>query len=202
MAGLDCEADDFFEDVDDGTITICYEYVDELWKSKHAKTTTIGVAPLDTVIGPLFDTSLHEFAHALFSILKLPLFGGEENAADALAAYMYLHLGATEARRLIMGTGYAYTTEAKHSKPPELKEFADEHSTPAQRAYNVVCIAYGADSKLFGDFVKDGYLPKERAEFCEYEYEQVQYAFEKLVQPHIDISLAKKILDNTWLPDK
>ena len=42
--------------------------------------------------------------------------------------------------------------------------FVDEHGTPAQRLYNLLCIAYGSDKELFADVVEKGYLPKERAE--------------------------------------
>ena len=199
MAGCDGEADAFYGD---DAITICYEYIDELWKNMPAETTAAGIAPIDTVIGPLFDTSLHEFAHALFDMLNVPVLGREEDAADQVAAYIYLHFGKAEARRLIMGTAYAYKTEAERAAaPPSLKEFADAHGTPAQRAYNVLCIAYGADPKLFGDFVTKGYLPKKRAEACDDEYEQVADAFETLISPHIDRALAKKILDKSWLPE-
>ena len=75
------------------------------------------------------------------------------------------------------------------------------HGTPAQRAYNLLCIAYGADAKLFGDFVTKGYLPKKRAEGCGDEYHQVSHAFETLIGPHIDRALAKKIFDRSWLAE-
>jgi hypothetical protein len=75
------------------------------------------------------------------------------------------------------------------------------NSTPAQRAYNVMCIAYGADSKVFGDFVEYGLLPSERAEFCHEEYEQVQHAYQTLVVPHIDQDLDKENSDRFWLPE-
>jgi Putative metallopeptidase len=67
LAGCDGEADAFYGD---DAITICYEYIHELWKNMPAETTAAGIAPMDTVIGPLFDTSLHEFAHALFDMHK------------------------------------------------------------------------------------------------------------------------------------
>jgi len=212
LAGCDGEADAFYGD---DQITLCYEYVDQLWKNMPEQTTPGGVAPMDTVFGPLFDTSLHEFAHALFDMLKLPVLGREEDAADQVAAYIYLQLGAAESRRLITGTVHAYATEAlkgelpssleevaeviKAERPTSLEEFAGEHGTPAQRAYNVMCLAYGADRKLFCDIVEKGYLPSERAEFCHEEYEQVQDAFEALVGPHIDQDRAREIFDRTWL---
>jgi len=199
LAGCDGEADAFYGD---DKITLCYEYVDELWKHMPAETTAAGVMPMDTVIGPLFDTTLHEFGHALFDMLHIPTFGREEDAADQVAAYIILQLGKEEARRLMMATAYAYMSEVERKKtPPSLKEFADEHGTPAQRAFNTLCIAYGADPKLFEDVVTKGYLPKKRADACEDEYQQVAHAFETLIGPHIDRRAAKNILDKNWLPD-
>jgi hypothetical protein len=156
--------------------------------------------PIDTVVGPFFDTCLHEFAHALFDMLDMPVLGREEDAADQVAAYIYLQLGSAEARRLITGTAYAYIAESG-AAPLSLKQFADDHGPPAQRAYNLLCIAYGADSTLFGDFVTKGYLPKKRAEGCNNEYGQVADAFETLISPHIDTARAKKVLDRSWLPE-
>ena len=188
----------------DDTITMCYEYIDKLFKNMPAKTTPAGIAPIDTVIGPFFDTSLHEFAHALFDMLDLPVLGREEDAADQVAAYIYLQLGKEEARRLITGTAYAHFTDAKSDDAARTvkefsEDFAEEHGTPEQRAYNVLCIAYGANPELFGDVVAKGYLPEERADSCAEEYEQVQDAYETLVGPHIDHDLEDKILDRTWL---
>lgn len=70
--------------------------------------------------------------------------------------------------------------------------FSDEHSTPAQRTYNVLCIAYGADKKLFADVVERDLLPKKRAESCDMEYEDLTFAMTKLIAPHIDKAAARK----------
>ena len=160
-----------------------------------------GVAPIDTVVGPMFDTSLHEAAHAVFDMLRIPILGREEDAADQVAAYIYLQFGKADALRLVGGTVFAYRTEAESATAPlALTHFSGEHSLPAQRAYNILCLAYGADPKSFGDFVTKGYLPAKRADACQNEYEQVQDAFEKLIGPHIDRRLARKVLDKSWLP--
>ena len=81
-----------------------------------------------------------------------------------------------------------------------MQDFADEHGTPAQRFYNLLCVAYGADPKFSEYLVTKGYLPKDRAEGCEDEYEQVAFAYQTLIGPHIDQRLAKKVLDKNWLP--
>jgi hypothetical protein len=167
-----------------------------------SETTMDGVAPVDALVGPLLDTCLHEFAHAIFEMLRVPVLGREEDAADQLSAYVILSLGKAEARRLIGGVSYAHKTEADAATAPlAMTQFADAHGTPAQRFYNVLCIAFGADAQLFGDFVEKGHLPKERAEDCKDEYQQVANAYEKLIGPYVDHGLAKEVFDKTWLPD-
>ena len=169
-------------------------------------------------------------------MLKVPVLGGEEDAADQVSAYLMLQFGKAEARRLILGTAHAYRSEfqsataiialiivglvliavgalfrtlrwwimgsgatlamsaavyfALTSHYVTRQQHADEHGTPAQRFYNLLCIAYGADAQLFADLVQKGYLPKERAEGCAEEYQQVVYAFQMLIGPHIDQSLS------------
>jgi hypothetical protein len=197
LTECDGEADAFYEDA---SITICYEYIAMLVKNMPQEVTTSGIAPIDTIIGPMFEVSLHEFAHALFDMLELPVFGREEDAADQVAAYTLLQFGGTEARRLIAGTAYAYKMDEKNIDTcRSMEDYADEHGTPAQRFFNVLCIAYGADKKLFSEIVSGGYLPKSRAEFCEEEYEQVQDAVDLLIIPHVDLDLADKMMDRAWL---
>lgn len=187
---------------DDGTITLCYEYIEDVWRTAPTEATPAGVSPVDALVAPVFDTTLHEFGHAIFEILQIPVFGREEDGADQVAAYIALQLGKDQARRQIAGVAYAYMTEAKAEAKttPKLERFANEHGTPAQRFYNVLCVAYGADPKLFGDLVEKGYLPKDRSEGCEAEYQQAAFAFQKLLGPHIDRRLAKKVLNKSWLP--
>ena len=202
MAGCDGEPE---AEYGDGEILICYEFVEMLIENMPEETTPAGVEPVDTVVGPFFDTVLHEFSHALFDMFYTPMFGREEDAADQLAAYLYLQLGEEEARRLIQGTVYNYLVVETHDEdsPQTVDEFiedsAETHSLPAQRAYNLLCMAYGANPKLFGDVVTKGYLPEHRVEFCIEEYEQVHQAYVDLIKPHVDSELAKEIFDKSWL---
>jgi hypothetical protein len=101
-----------------------------------------------------------------------------------------------------MGTVYTYLMEVKSTDSPSMAEFADEHSTPEQRAFNLVCMAYGADPVLFADLPALTGLPQERADNCEDEYELISLAYQGLIGPHVDPDLAKKLLDKTWLPEK
>jgi hypothetical protein len=119
--------------------------------------------------------------------------GREEDAADQISAFIMLQLEKEEAKRLIAGAAYYYRkdVEADIISVP-LKQFSDEHGHPAQRFYNLLCIAYGSDTKLFAEIVSWGFLPKERADGCEAEYEQIAHALEKLMAPHVNPALHKK----------
>lgn len=200
VAGCDGDANAWY-DPDDRMITFCYEYVEEARKFAPKKTTPAGISPDDAVIGPVVETFLHEGAHALFAVFEIPILGREEDAADQVAAYTLLQLGDDVARRMIGGVAHNLSVEAKQSRPNR-KAFANEHGLPAQRFYNLVCIAYGANPQLFADVVEKGYLPKERAEGCEDEYKQVAYAVSTLLGPHMEKAVAAEMKARlkTWKP--
>jgi hypothetical protein len=187
---------------DHGAISICYEYVDEILQGLPKETATEGLTREDAAIGQLFFLFAHEMGHASFEVFKAPILGDEENAADHFAGYIMLQFGRDQARGLITGAAYTYN---KYVQNPQvtapLVAFSDIHAAPAQRFYNLVCLAYGADAELFADVVDKGYLPKSRAKNCKREYEHVAMAFRDLIVPHLDEQLAKQVLDKTWLPD-
>jgi hypothetical protein len=136
---------------------------------------------------------LHETGHAVFEILEIPVLGRQEDAADQFSAYLMLKLGGDEARRMILGAAYQYKRELPITKVAlPVRTFADDHSLPAQRLFALLCIAYGADKKVFADIVKNDLLPKERADGCAIEYADLDFAMTKLIRPHIDTALAKK----------
>ena len=185
----------------DDAVTVCYEYMDDIWSNAPKATTSAGVTPIDAVLGPLYDVVLHETAHALFDLLKVPVFGREEDAADQVAAHLMLQFGGVEARRLILGTAYTYRSDFNSAAPIASTDFSDDHGTPMQRFYNLLCMAYGADAELFADLVQKKYLPKARADGCDEEYEQVVFAFEKLIGPHFDQTAANRVVKQKLLPD-
>ena len=103
------------------------------------------------------------------------------------STFIMLQFDKPDARRLILGNAYQYKGDIRSPVVVQsMRKFSDVHGTPSQRYYNVLCLAYGADPVLFGDFVTSGKLPKDRAEGCEFEYQQVANAFERLVVPNLD----------------
>src|SRR6188472_2677642 len=72
--GCDGESNAWYEN---DAITLCYEYIEEISRNAPTETTPGGVTPVDALVAPVFDTVLHEFGHAIFEILKIPVFGRE-----------------------------------------------------------------------------------------------------------------------------
>ncbi|PSC05382.1 hypothetical protein SLNSH_09300 [Alsobacter soli] len=175
-------------DPDEATVSICYEYLAYIQELSHDIPPVglkEGLTPSNYVVGPFYEVVLHELAHAIFDLKKVPVLGREEDAADQVATFVLLHIGKNETRRVIASLAVMYAKEAQDEKPG-LKQFADEHGLPAQRFFNLLCMSYGADPKTFGDLVDRKYLPSERAGSCSDEYKQVRYAVQKLIAPGLD----------------
>jgi hypothetical protein len=186
-------------------VSVCYEYLNEIYQAMPKEATPGGITPHDAVLGQTFYVFGHEMGHAIFDVLKVPIIGDAENGADHFSAYMMLQFGKARAKDLITGAAYTYKKYLRNpyvSAP--LAAFSDIHDAPAQRFYNMLCLAYGADPVLFAEFVEKDtveYLPKGRARNCKREYEQVTFAFNKSMRPHLDELLETQVLDRTWLPD-
>ena len=186
-------------------VSVCYEYLHEIYQTAPTEMTPGGITHADAVCGQTFFVFGHEMGHAMFDVLNVPIFGEAENAADHFSTYMMLQFGRDQAKGLITGAAYSYKkyVQGSYVSAP-LAAFSDVHAAPAQRFYNMLCLAYGADPVLFAEFVeKDSieYLPQSRALNCKVEYEQVTSAFNASIRPHLDERLEKEMLDKTWLPD-
>jgi putative metallopeptidase DUF4344 len=187
------------------TLSICYEYLVEIWNVMPKDSAAAMVTASDAVIGQLFFALAHEFGHAVFDIFDIPVFGREEDAADQFATYIMLQFGEDRAHRLITGAAFSYREFIKnHKQKPNvsvpLLTFSSDHGPPEQRFYNLLCLAYGYDAKVF-EKVANEYLPKSRARNCRYEYVILRYAFKQLVVPHLNMDLAKVVMDTKWLDD-
>ena len=191
LAGCDGD-DNAWYDTDELTVTVCYEYLDAVRKKAPKTTTPEGVTPEGAWRGPLYEVFLHETGHALFDQLHLPILGREEDAADQLAAVLLLHQGRQAARDTVLGVAWMYSRDAK-AESVDRKRLANVHGLSAQRFYNLLCIAYGAEPALFADLVEKKYLPEGRAETCEDEYTQVAFALRTLMGPYVDAARRDKI---------
>src|SRR5215831_18764255 len=87
-------------------VIVCYEYLNEIYQTMPKETTPGGITPHDAVLGQTFYVFGHEMGHAMFDVLRVPIFGDAENAADHFSAYMMLQFGKDQAKGLITGAAY------------------------------------------------------------------------------------------------
>ena len=181
-------------DDDTHTVTVCYEYVQDIVDHAPKETTPEGVTREDAILGPVHEVFVHEFAHMLFDQYKVPLFGPEEDAADAVAAYSMMQFGPKFAHAAIDGLADMYARKAKaQEKNFEKEDLAEEHPLEQTRLYTLLCYAYGGDPKTFADVVTKGYLPKWRAKDCHDDYERIKYAADTLIRPHRDMAKSNQV---------
>ena len=195
----------FFREDDVPTIRICYEFVHQVYEMMPKTTTAEGISPREALVGQLLFAVAHEFGHAAFDIYNVPVFGRQEDAADQFATYYLLQFGGERAQRLIFGAAYAYheyikkvNDKVKVTLP--VAAFSSDHGAPEERFYNLVCIAYGYDPKIFAAVVEKDYLPDARAKVCKYEYSNLKYAVQTLITPHVDEAQCQKVYATTVFP--
>ena len=185
-----CGESNAWYDPETHVLTFCYELVGDFIKMAE-KSGHYGLTPDQAVTGPFLFIVLHETAHAVFSVLAVPVLGREEDAADQVAAYAATQLGGDFAERMLRAAAFMYDTDS--ARKPGEDDFADVHGLDRQRFYNVLCLAWGSDPKRYA-FAKDlGKLPDERAEGCVDEYHQVRYAVQTLIRKSVDQKEVERI---------
>jgi hypothetical protein len=188
-----------------GQIILCYESIALDQRAIAATNLLTGFRREDAAVGGFVGVLLHETGHAIFHLFGIPIFGREEDAADAVAAYVALQFGPATARRILTGRAFVMRARelAGNSWGPSRRfaDYADEHGTNAQRFYNTLCIALGSDemegTTTFAEF--KGLLPDYRQRHCANEYEHVRRSFAHFVLPHLDMELVGKVRAREWL---
>jgi hypothetical protein len=181
------------------TLSVCYQLFAFLEKLEPP----VALAtPQQAVVGGLVGGVLHEAGRAMFDMLQIPVLGSEEDAADQIAGFLALQFGNEAARTVIKGS-YAvwdfYHAAAQSEMTPY--EEAGKASLAPQRAYNLLCIAYGHDQATFQDLVTVSELPASRAANCPDEYRQVAKAFQVTVvdKGYVDMDRMRTITSMTWI---
>ena len=176
-------------------IELCYEFVESIERIAPKVGESSEFSYQEVVVGALVGVLLHELGHAVFDMNEVPVIGREEDAADAIAAFIALQFSKDVARTVVRGSTYLHKFSFAFGAPL----YWDEHGTGLQRYYNSLCLAYGGAPEMFGDLVTKGDLPKGRAENCAREYQEVKHAFEKTLLPYIDREKMKQVQSKTWL---
>jgi hypothetical protein len=184
VKGCDGSEDAFY---DNETVVFCYEYAELIERHLPKVATPWGVPRADAIVGAILDTILHEVGHGVIEMLDIPILGREEDAADFFSVYLQLLFPVEDAQRLLQGVAFMMGSEAREDFANRIapQEYAGAHALNAQRYYNVLCLAFGANPKLLANAPPAG-LPDGRAKSCGDEYALLKRAFLRLIVPYID----------------
>jgi len=183
IAAAECGEPNAFYDSEKKQLLMCYELYaefDELFKKDFPKE-----SERDEAVGGAFIfVFFHELGHALIDVYELPITGKEEDAVDQLSTWI-LTDGSEGGEVTAINGAIAFALLGDGGDNG--LAFWDEHSLNQQRFYNTICLVYGNNPKKYGDFVKDGTLPKNRAGRCASEYAQIDRAWSKLLAPFVKL---------------
>jgi hypothetical protein len=163
-------------------ITMCYELVDEFYKT-YQKDGLKG-DELDRAVGNAVTFAFyHELGHALVNVLDLPITGKEEDAVDQLATFIVAD-GADADETTALDGAIAFLLMAKNAKGQQTP-FWDQHSLGEQRFYSIICSLYGDAPDKYKSVVTEGLLPKDRAARCIPEWKKIERSWGRLLAPFI-----------------
>lgn len=125
----------------------------------------------------------HEFAHALIHNFELPVLGREEDAADGIATVVLLK--AQEGGLYAVDAAEFWEAFSGRQDPPDLAEYADNHSFDRQRADNILCWVAGSNEGIAQAFLENEILPEDRLAACPGEWELLRSSAEQVLDPHL-----------------
>jgi len=181
-----CGDPNMYYDAEAQAILLCSEQLDELYSLSMGRgdTPEDGEALYqDAALFLLF----HELGHAVVHIFDLPVTGREEDVADQLSAWILLtSVGEDEEYGILSALNAADFFAMMHEAQGQ-GEFWDEHSMDQQRHYNLLCWAYGYSPEITEAILEQpitDFLPRERAEQCQAEYQKMDDSFVRLLGEH------------------
>jgi hypothetical protein len=168
-------------DPNNNRITICYELMERFYNLYRLEGLDEKKAN-EKMFDAIRFVFLHEVGHALIDNYKLPVTGNEEDAADRCSSYINIEELGEKGVRAVLAAADAFRIDSRRSSPGK-KDLADEHLLNEQRFYKSLCMIYGSDPSKYEYFVKEGYLPKERAVRCPQEYQRTVESWTSLLEP-------------------
>ena len=183
-----CDEPNAFYDPETVEIIMCYELIKYYADITHREFQEDYA--LEVIYAGFF-TFYHELGHAMIDQYQLPITGQEEDAVDEFAAILLID--AQEYDAVIAGMDQFDIDAIEEAELGEELVYWDEHSFSDQRFYNTACLIYGSAPDEFSDWVYDednswdgdAFLPVERAEICEADYQRALTSWERLLAPYL-----------------
>lgn len=181
----DCGDSDVYYDDESRRVVMCNEWIAETERIVSRRLRQ-KVKVRETMEALVTAVVLHESAHALISLLKLPITGREEDDADQFSTLLLLHQQDGVRKALAVARIYKVMAQMPRREPTA---YWDEHSLDAQRYYDTLCLIYGRDPKENAKLVSSKTLPNERAGLCEEDYLRIESSWKALLKPYANDSL-------------
>ena len=176
----DCKEVNAYYDSRDHSVTMCYELMEYFFKTFKSDGREDEEA-YEKMFSAVRFVFLHEIGHALIDGYKLPIMGGEEDAADRCSAFINLKELGDEGVEAVFAASEAFAIESERATGK--RNLADEHLLSEQRFYNSLCMLYGSNPSKYSRILSEGILPKERAVRCPTEYQKTVDSWITLLQP-------------------
>ncbi len=180
MRTKDCNDINAYYDPRDRSITMCYELMEYFYKTFKSDGRSDREA-YEKMFSAVRFVFLHEIGHALIDAYKLPIMGGEEDAADRCSSFINIKELGDEGVEAVFAAAEAFAIESRRAGGK--RNLADEHLLQEQRFYNSLCMIYGSNPAKYSKILTEGILPKERAVRCPSEYQKTVDSWVTLLQP-------------------
>lgn len=174
-----CDEDNAYYDPETQSITMCLEMVDSI-SAYAVKQDNDPNVQKQIATNSLMFFLLHELGHAYIDLQELPVTGKEEDVADQIATYFILELKKDDGFDWIADGAFTFYQYSEENPDIDDDALADVHSLDKQRFYNVACWLYGATADE--SIVDDWWLPEDRAEWCEDEYNLMSSSLDALLK--------------------
>ncbi|BBZ02496.1 hypothetical protein MCHIJ_19330 [Mycolicibacterium chitae] len=186
--GRQCDEANAYWSPSEQAMTICYEDAE---LSERIFEEAGEEDPLAATLGAERATFYHELGHAVIDLYDLPFTGREEDVADQLAAVLLLGAGddgTADPENVEAAQAYALMFQGYSEQDgggAEEFPFWDVHEYDLARMYNFQCWIYGSDPENNAFMVDDGFVPDERADSCEGEFDRMSRAWYEMLEPHL-----------------
>ena len=135
----------------------------------------------------------HEIGHAVIDLMRLPIFGQEEDAADVLSALLIDEIYEEQsAQNTVRDAAFGFYAEAQNVDEPA---YWDVHGPDEQRYFNLICLFYGGNPAEREDLAAELGLPEDRAETCQEEYELAYESWTLVLDDLADLSHEMELID-------
>lgn len=126
---------------------------------------------------------LHELGHAVFREFGVPIVANEENMADSFATTEITQFMRDDAVAVVSDRARSWLIEDAEVDPSDY-DFRGEHELDIRRAYQAICLLYGADPAEWREAVAwVGFSEDEQADCSDTAPDQTE-GWSRVLEPH------------------